>query len=345
MGGRPEHGGPVSHDASAAADRGGNGRVAAWSLLAVLTAVTAVWLASQTTEGPLRLLLWTSLATAAVAAVVRWRRRWATFPLVGAAAVVLLTGGWIGANSPELTWFGAQVGHGDRADRQVAVTFDDGPNVTATLALAHILDAHGAKGTFFSVGKAVRRRPDITRALVADGQLIGNHSYHHDSTHWLDPRYLELDEAQRAITGAAGVCPAFFRAPHGQHTPFMATVLHRRHMTMVGWDVSSSDWTSHDAAALARRILQRTRPGSIIDLHDGLDGRVTVDRTVVVRALPLILDGLRARGLQAVRLDVLLRRPGYRAGCAPRPRAQTRAAASGMAPKSMAASTRLVRER
>ena len=57
------------------------------------------------------------------------------------------------------------------------------------------------------------------------------------------------------------------------------------------------------------------KPGSIIDLHDGLDGRVNVDRRVLVQAIPLILEGFRARGLQAVRLDQLLGISGYRGGC------------------------------
>jgi peptidoglycan/xylan/chitin deacetylase (PgdA/CDA1 family) len=57
------------------------------------------------------------------------------------------------------------------------------------------------------------------------------------------------------------------------------------------------------------------RPGSIIDLHDGLDGRITVDRSVVVQALPMILDGLTSRGMNVVRLDDLLHRPGYLPTC------------------------------
>ena len=235
--------------------------------------------------------------------------------------------------------------HGPRTGGEVAITFDDGPNVSATLAIAATLDAHHAKGTFFEVGKAVNRRPDITQALIADGHLIGNHSYHHDSTHWLDPRYLELEKAQHAIEQQAGVCPAFFRAPHGQHTPAMAHVVHDHGMVMVGWDVSAGDWLAKDPEQLAKRILAKVRPGSIIDLHDGLDGNVSIDRSVLARAMPFLLDGLEARHLTPVRLDVLLGRPGYLAGCGDLRRVQTRAAASGIAPKSMAASVRLVRER
>ncbi len=82
-------------------------------------------------------------------------------------------------------------------------------------------------------------------------------------------------------------------------------------MATVTWDVSAADWSSHDGAAVAADVLARTKPGSIILLHDGLDGNVHADRSVLLTALPLILDGLKARGLQPVRLDTLLDRPGY----------------------------------
>ena len=72
----------------------------------------------------------------------------------------------------------------------------------------------------------------------------------------------------------------------------MARVVDDHGMTMVGWDVSAGDWKAHDAGKVARAVLDDVRPGSIILLHDGLDGDVTADRSVVVRALPMILDGL-----------------------------------------------------
>lgn len=230
-------------------------------------------------------------------------------------ALALLVGLWVGANSARATWFGALTSHGPRNRPMVALTFDDGPNATATLAIKNILDAYGVKATFFTVGKALDARPDISRALLADGELLGNHSYHHDSVRWLDPRYLELARTQRAFRHDLGICPALFRPPHGQHTPFMAWVVHEHGMRMVTWDVSVGDWAAKDPNLIVRRVLAQVRPGSIIDLHDGLDGRVGVDRTVLVKAMPAILEGLRARGLQPVTLDRLLDVPGYLDHC------------------------------
>jgi peptidoglycan/xylan/chitin deacetylase (PgdA/CDA1 family) len=256
------------------------------------------------------------IALGVVAASGRPRSRLVT-RVVATDAVVLtvLTTCWIGANERTVTWFGSLVNHGPRQERQVAVTFDDGPNAGATLKLRDILDRNHVKGTFFTVGKALDARPDISRALITDGQLLGNHSYRHDSIRWLDPWYPELERTQHAFKRDLGVCPTFFRPPHGQHTPFMADVVQDHGMTMVGWDDAGGDWAAHDPRLVARRILDKVRPGSIILLHDGLDGDVTADRSVLLTALPLILAGLREHHLQAVRLDRLLRRPGYGDHC------------------------------
>ncbi len=260
------------------------------------------------------------IAIAAVGVLTRTRqgdRNPASVRLAATGAVLLVAGAmfWVGANSPTVNWFGSQVSHGSRDERRVAITFDDGPNDPYSLDIARILDEHGAKGIFFEVGKALDKRPDIARALREDGHLLGNHSYEHDEWRWLDPRYPELERTQRAFRRNLGVCPTFYRAPHGQHTPLLARVVGDHGMTMVGWDVSAGDWKAHDAGLLARRVLDDVEPGSIIDLHDGLDGDVTADRSVLVRALPKILDGLARKHLKPVRLDELLREHGYGDHC------------------------------
>jgi peptidoglycan/xylan/chitin deacetylase (PgdA/CDA1 family) len=231
---------------------------------------------------------------------------------------VVLAGGlvlWVGGNDPTVQWFGHVITHGDRGDRRVALTFDDGPDDPFSLQVSAILDRHGVKGTFFEVGKAIDARPAIAQALYADGHLLGNHSYHHDYWRWLDPRYPELDRTQDAFRRQLGHCPAFFRPPHGQRTPFMLAQASDQNMHTVTWDVSAGDWSAHDGAAVAREILANVHPGSIILLHDGIDGTVTADRSVLIDALPIILDGLQARGLAPVRLDELLGLPGYLDHC------------------------------
>jgi peptidoglycan/xylan/chitin deacetylase (PgdA/CDA1 family) len=86
-------------------------------------------------------------------------------------------------------------------------------------------------------------------------------------------------------------------------------------MVSVTWDVSAGDWATDDAALVAERVLRDVQPGSIILLHDGLDGNVGADRSVIVRALPMILDGLRDRGLRPVTVAELVGEEAYADSC------------------------------
>ena len=232
---------------------------------------------------------------------------------IGTALVAATSGvtGYFGASTVGATWFGGGTIHGPRSEPEVAITFDDGPNTAATPAIMKILDDAHVKGTFFVVGKALDQDPQIVRDLYAHGHLLGNHSYHHDQWRWLDPRYPELARTQEAFARDVGACPVWFRPPHGQKTPMMAREVRQHHMRMAMWDVSVGDWNTTDAQAVADAVLRKARDGSIIDLHDGLDGNPSVDRSVVVEALPIILDGLRARHLRPVRLDELVGGPAY----------------------------------
>lgn len=198
-----------------------------------------------------------------------------------------------------------------RSQRRVALTFDDGPNDPHTLRIADILEAHGARGTFFAVGKAVAARPDIARALVQRGHLLAAHSYAHGKLDVFTSGYPELTRVQQVLQEHVGVTPAFYRPPYGVATEMMLDVVAAHGMLTVNWDVSTHDWETRDGATIARRALKRAKGGSIIVLHDGCEGDVVGDRSATVDALPAILTGLAQRGLRAVRLDALLGRPGY----------------------------------
>ncbi len=232
---------------------------------------------------------------------------------VGSALVVATTGltGYFGATTASATWFGGGVRHGPRTTNQVAITFDDGPNAKTTPQIMQTLDQYGVKATFFVVGKQLEANPQIVRALYDDGELVGNHSFHLDDWRFLDPSYPELERTQQAFARTVGTCPVWFRPPHGQHTPFMASVVRKHNMRMAMWDVSAGDNRETDPQELATRVLAKVRGGSIIDLHDGIDGKPYADRSVVVKALPIILAGLRDRGLQPVRLDELMGGSAY----------------------------------
>jgi peptidoglycan/xylan/chitin deacetylase (PgdA/CDA1 family) len=249
------------------------------------------------------------LAAVAVGPSPPCRRCWiGLVPALAVAGSLAL----IGATNPAAQWLGPVVSHGPRDANRVALTFDDGPNGDATRRILDVLDERGVKATFFVVGKAVEAEPATVQRIVADGHLLGNHSHSHDGWRFIQPGYPELQQGERDIVLATGVCPRYYRPPHGTHTPFVWLAARQRSMRVVTWDVSAADWDATDAAGLARKIVAQSHPGSIVLLHDGIDGIAGADREVVVQALPAILDGLRARGLEPVRLDRLLDESGER---------------------------------
>ena len=280
-----------------------------WVTIAVLLAAeTAVWLPASAAAG------WVAGAALVcrgrpLLSRVGWSQQ-LVVALVWTIAVL-----WTASGNPRTRWWGALVWHGPLSSNEVALTFDDGPNDSATLAVADVLAAHGARGSFFVVGAAVLARPEIVRSLVARGQVVGDHSFRHGSHDWLDLAYREASRGEQAIADVTGRCPTWFRPPHGRHTPFTSAAVTRAGMRTVTWDVSGHDWDTNDAALVATRVLRTVRAGSIVLLHDGLNGDPTIDRTVVVRALPMILDGLAARGLRPVGLDELFGVPAWQPAC------------------------------
>ncbi len=280
-----------------------------------IAALVAGWLLLQRSDlGTALILAGLFGAAVALVLVVPGAPAGAGRPRVTATALlvaVAVMAAYVGAETPSAHWFGGGITHGAARSGAVALTFDDGPNLTATLPIMRILEDAHVKGTFFEIGKAIDAEPQITRALYEHGQLLGNHSYHHDQWRWLDPRYPELARTQAAFRRAIGVCPAYYRPPHGDRTPFLARVVGNHHMRMIMWDDSAHDWDEKSPRAIARRIVRRAHAGSIIDLHDGLDGNPAADRRVLVEALPLVLDGLRAKQLDVVGLDELIGGPAY----------------------------------
>ncbi len=241
-----------------------------------------------------------------------WLKR-ATAGLAGLVAVVaivvcLVTG-------PDAGWFGFGFGHAPRSSNEVALTFDDGLNGDTTREIAAILEAHGVRGTFFVVADSLAAQAPLARELRERGHLLANHSLTHPYPSMTDVRYDEVQRAQATFQQTIGACPRLFRPPYGIRTPFMSAAVHRAGMTMIGWDVSGHDWTAQDPAALVARVMDEVRPGSIILLHDGAEGRTEIDRSSTVRALPAIIDGLNTRGFKLVRVDEMLGKSGYLDRC------------------------------
>lgn len=187
----------------------------------------------------------------------------------------------------------------------VALTFDDGPG-RDTMRILSALNRLRVPGTFFVIGRQLEGRERELRAIAAHGDEIGVHSWSHPDLTTLPPARVrsELLGTRNAIRRAAAVDPALYRPPYGAIDRRVMAAVAPARMVPVLWDADGDDWAEDATAArVARTVLSEVRPGSIILLHDG-GGR----RGVTVRALPRIVAGLRARGLEPVLVSELLER-------------------------------------
>ena len=190
----------------------------------------------------------------------------------------------------------------------VALTFDDGPDPEFTPRVLEILAREQVTATFFVVGERARANPALLREIDRRGHLIGNHSFSHAWNINFSLRAgltREIEGCNQVIEAAIGKRPKFYRAPHGFKNPALGDVLANHAMTCVGWQVRGFDAVHSDAGAIASRLVLKARAGGILLLHDGSGLHGTQDRSATLQALPVIIDGLRARGFAFKRLDEL----------------------------------------
>jgi peptidoglycan/xylan/chitin deacetylase (PgdA/CDA1 family) len=217
------------------------------------------------------------------------------------------------AISPTSQVYGKIVLHGPEDEKVVALTFDDGPNEPYTSQILDVLDAEGVKATFFAVGVNVNTYPDVARRIVADGDVIANHSWDHSRIATaVDFRYSQLIRAQDAIQQVTGVTPRYFRPPAGIHTPWQLRKVASVGLTTVNWDAEGYDWQRPNSPLrIEQRVFASVRPGSIILLHDGDETHHGSDRSQTVAALPVIIETLRAEGYRFVTVPELLGTSAY----------------------------------
>jgi peptidoglycan/xylan/chitin deacetylase (PgdA/CDA1 family) len=182
----------------------------------------------------------------------------------------------------------------------VTLTFDDGPNPLATPAILDVLGREGVRATFFVLGRHAERWPELVRRAAAEGHQIANHGYWHRRLHRRSPGYVRDDVSRgtEAVTRACGVAPRHFRAPHGVRSPWVTPIAAAFGQRTVGWSLGVWDSSRPGPREIARRALRGMRPGSILLLHDGDGYDPDGDRLQTAEALPLIIEGLRGRGLR-----------------------------------------------
>lgn len=228
-----------------------------------------------------------------------------------AAGTALGAGYWL-CMSPYSQVLGTFPYRGPARDKVVALTFDDGPNEPFTSQIADFLDERGIRGTFFQVGRAVLRNPEVTQRLAASGHVIGNHGFTHEFTNYLRPGTLAVDvrKGQEALL-SAGVRPALYRPPWLLRIPALAGILRQHGLQVVGGEFCHPlEVLQPRASLIAGGAVGKARPGSIIIFHDGFDGHPG-NRASTVAAARQVVDRLSEDGYRFTTVDRLLGIPAY----------------------------------
>ena len=194
------------------------------------------------------------------------------------------------------SFFGPSVWQGRAGRRSIALTFDDGPT-PGTLQILEILREFGAKATFFQIGRQTALRPDIARAVHADGHEIGNHSYTHPNLALKSPALIqeEFERAQETIASTTGQTPAYLRAPFGVRWFGFRNMQERLNLTGAMWTIIGQDWRL-PADAISARVLSRVKGGDIICLHDGRGTLEDPDISATVDAVRQLVPNLLGKG-------------------------------------------------
>lgn len=232
---------------------------------------------------------------------LRKRIRWAV--MIAVLALLLLAAAlYKVANARCFALVGDLTCRVETSRPMVALTFDDGPTPGGVDHALAALAGFDAKATFFLIGRDLEWHPDAARRLHAAGHELANHSYSHRrmigrSSTFYDTEIARTDTLLREA-GAAN--PDLFRPPYGKKLIGLPLALKRRGYRMVMIDVEEP--LGDDPRVYADRIIRDARPGSIILMHIMYPAN-----GVARRALPLVLEGLRAHGFQIVPVGELIR--------------------------------------
>ena len=217
--------------------------------------------------------------------------------------LIATTGLW-----PRSTWLGPnlrRLPEAAAARGEVSLTIDDGPNPEVTPAVLDLLDAAGARATFFCIAAQAEAHPQLCREIVQRGHSVQNHSHRHSHTFsllGLRGFTREIERAQDALAQITGQRPRFFRAPAGLRNPFLAPVLHELRLELVSWTRRGFDTVRSDPDDVLARLTHKLHAGDILLLHDGNAAHTARGRAVVLDVLPGLLKRFEGMGLHAVTL-------------------------------------------
>jgi len=195
---------------------------------------------------------------------------------------------------------------GNREKKQVALTFDDGPDATFTPPILDILKKEGVKATFFLTGVRVEQFPEIARRIAAEGHGLASHGYYHKDYTTLTPKAIQedLDKNNQVIARASEQIVNIFRPPYGALDSRSIEAIRAAGYKIVLWDVDSLDWMNLPREKVLENVLPEVQNGSIVLQHSAAGPGQ--DLTGTVEALPEIIAALKEKGYTFVTVHELL---------------------------------------
>jgi len=207
--------------------------------------------------------------------------------------------------APTGQWFGRTFASGSRGSKQIALTYDDGPNDPHTLKLLEVLAKHNVQATFFMIGRYVQQRPDIARAVAEAGHVIGNHTFTHPLLTFKSASQTrtELVDCRKALQDAIGEHSNLFRPPFGGRRPATLRIARELGLEPVLWNVTGYDWTAPPAAVIEKKVVSQMRGGDVILLHDGGHRAPGADRAQTVIATENLIRQYKDEGWNFVTVE------------------------------------------
>jgi peptidoglycan/xylan/chitin deacetylase (PgdA/CDA1 family) len=194
------------------------------------------------------------------------------------------------------------ISRGGAKRKEIALTFDDGPGPT-TPALLRYLIANGVPATFFLVGTAIGKHPDLVRRESDAGFTLAAHTERHArlASKTVEQQEQEIMASADRITRFTGHAVRLFRPPYGSFDTNTLEVLRASRMLMVLWSIDPNDYSAKRSAPIVSATLAGAQAGAIVLLHDGPGAR-----PLTLKAVRRIVPALRARGYRFVSLPKLL---------------------------------------
>lgn len=189
--------------------------------------------------------------------------------------------------------------------KEIALTFDDGPH-EMTEKVLDLLKKFNVKATFFCIGKQIENNPELFKRIIADGHLVGNHSYSHSGNFGFCSSQKVVDEitkTNKLVEQLSGLKINFFRPPFGVTNPMIAKAVSETKHLVIGWNIRSLDTVYEDENTIFDRVKNKIKPGGIILLHDTSQKSVNV--------LERLLLFLKSENYSIVAVDELLNISAY----------------------------------